>query len=79
MQEKHVHKFLVLGGGGILGLGGGGVPILFLWRADFSDKNVIVSVIWAKLIPVGIPRCNCNQRVFGQELLHFSRINSARD
>ena len=24
-------KFLVLGGGGILGLGGGGVPILFLW------------------------------------------------
>ena len=27
-------------------------------------KNVIVSVIFAKLIPLGIPRCNCNQRVF---------------
>ena len=42
-------------------------------------KNVIVSVIFAKLIPLGIPRCNCNQRRFPQELLHFSRINSARD
>ena len=29
-------KFLVLGGGGILGLfGGGGVPILFLWARGF--------------------------------------------
>ena len=25
-------------------------------------KNVVVSVIPAKLIPLGIPRCNCNQR-----------------
>ena len=30
-------KFLVLGGGGILGFGfgGGGVPILFLWARGF--------------------------------------------
>ena len=28
-------KFLVLGGGGILGLGGGEVPILFLWARGF--------------------------------------------
>ena len=42
-------------------------------------KNVIVSVIFAKVIPLGVPRCNCNQRGFPQELLHFSRINSARD
>ena len=27
-------------------------------------KIVIVSVIFAKLILLGIPRCNCNQRVF---------------
>ena len=27
-------------------------------------KNEIVSVIFAKLIPLGIPRCNCNQRAF---------------
>ena len=27
-------------------------------------KNVIVSVTIAKLVPLGIPRCNCNQRVF---------------
>ena len=27
-------------------------------------KNVIVIVIFAKLIALGIPRCNCNQRVF---------------
>ena len=30
----------------------------------FRLKNVIVSVIFAKLIRLGIPRCNCNQRVF---------------
>ena len=42
-------------------------------------KTVIVSVIFAKLIPLGIPRCNCNPEGFPQELLHFSRINSARD
>ena len=28
-------KFLVLGGGGYLGFGGGGVPILFLWARGF--------------------------------------------
>ena len=28
-------KFLVLGGGGILGFLGGGVPILFLWARRF--------------------------------------------
>ena len=28
-------KFLVLGGGGIWGFGGGGVPILFLWAQGF--------------------------------------------
>ena len=38
LQEKPMSiKFLVLGGGGIFGLGGGGVPILFLAREDFSD------------------------------------------
>ena len=31
-------KFLVLGGG-ILVLGGGGVPILFLWVRGFSEKR----------------------------------------
>ena len=29
-----------------------------------SPENVIVSVIFAKWIPLGIPRCNCNARVF---------------
>ena len=39
LQEKAMSiKFLVLGGGGILGfffLGGGGVPILLLWARGF--------------------------------------------
>ena len=36
LQEKPMSiKFLVLGGGGILGFGGGGVPILFLWARGF--------------------------------------------
>ena len=30
-------KFLVLVGGGVLGFGGGGVPILFYVRGDFSE------------------------------------------
>ena len=32
-------KFLVLGGGGILGWGGGEVPILFYGRDDFSEQK----------------------------------------
>ena len=36
LQEKPMSiKFLVLGGGGILDLPGGGVPILFLWARGF--------------------------------------------
>ena len=35
-------------------------------------KGVIVSVIFAKAIPLGIPRCNCNQRGFPQEMSHLS-------
>ena len=36
LQEKATSiKFLVLGGGGIWGLGGGEVPILFLWAQGF--------------------------------------------
>ena len=31
-------KFLVLGGGGYFGFGGGGVPILFLWARGFFCK-----------------------------------------
>ena len=27
-------------------------------------KNVIVSAIFAQLVPLGIPKCNCNPRVF---------------
>ena len=37
-------KFLVLGGGGILGFGGGGgVPILFLWGARIFLTNAPLS------------------------------------
>ena len=32
-------KFLILGGGGILGLGGGECRFYFYGRADFSDKG----------------------------------------
>ena len=37
LQEKPMSvKFLLFGwGGGILGFGGGGVPILFLWARGF--------------------------------------------
>ena len=34
-RENHVHKIPRFGGGGILGFGGGGVPILFLWARGF--------------------------------------------
>ena len=37
-RKSHVHKIPRLGaggGGGILGLGGGEVPILFLWARGF--------------------------------------------
>ena len=33
--KTHVHKIPRFGGGGILGLGGEGVPILFLWARGF--------------------------------------------
>ena len=41
LQEKsHAHKFLGLGGGGILGFGGGGeCRFYFYGRADFSDQT----------------------------------------
>ena len=36
LQEKTMsNKKIVLGGGNSLGLGGGGVPILFLWARGF--------------------------------------------
>ena len=38
-DNLHAIKFLVLGGRGDFGFGGGGVPILFLWARDFSDRS----------------------------------------
>ena len=38
-------KFLVLGGGGILGLGGGGeCRFYFYGRADFSELSLMVTI-----------------------------------
>ena len=37
-------------------------------------KNVIVTVIFAKWIPLGIPRCNCNEGVFPRNC-YISRVS----
>ena len=50
LQEKPMSiKFLVLGGGGILGFGGGGgeVPILFLWARGFSWFFAYRFILWS--------------------------------
>ena len=36
------------------------------WNS-WKIKNVVVSAICATLIPLGIPRCNCNQRIFPRD------------
>ena len=41
-------KFSFWGGGGIWDFGGGGVPILFLWRGDFSDYPSTLLVLCAR-------------------------------
>ena len=49
LQENlHVHKIpRFRGGGGILGLGGGAVPILCLGRGDFSEILEVENIPWA--------------------------------
>ena len=49
LQEKPMSiKFLVLGGGGILGFGGGGeCRFYFNGRADFSEKLFLVIILAA--------------------------------
>ena len=36
-ENRHVHKIPCFGGGGIWGFRGGGVPIFFYGRGDFSE------------------------------------------
>ena len=42
-RKSHVHKIPRFGGGGFWVLGGGEVPILFLWARGFSEKMENIS------------------------------------